>query len=88
MSFGVVQSAIVSIRSNLGLLSKRERLNKTLSGSGRNKYETKSPSASPYELKKLRNRILRENKAIRIKQLVFVITIVALLIFGFLYYFI
>ena len=85
MSFGVVQSAISSIKSNRNLLSKRGKLKNTLSSSESKKLEFKSANASPYELKKLGKKLQQEHKKIRIKQLVVLSLIMLVLISIFIY---
>lgn len=85
MSFGVVQSAITSIRNNLNQLSKRNGSN-TLSVSKKKKYETKAETLSSYELKKLKHRILQENRAIKRKQILFVAIILSVIIAVLLYF--
>lgn len=76
MSFGVVQSAIASIKSNRNLLSKRNKLKNTLTTKKEEKLEFKSPDATYYELELLRKKMQKENKRIRIEQIIVFIIIV------------
>ncbi|ULC60432.1 hypothetical protein MBM09_05450 [Flaviramulus sp. BrNp1-15] len=87
MSFGVVQSAISSIKYNKSLLSKRSKLKNTLSGKKSKKFEGKSSDATDYELKKLRDKLKQEHKQIRVKQFLAVTLVMLILLAVFIYYF-
>ncbi|MEC3907124.1 hypothetical protein VOI54_08835 [Tamlana sp. 2201CG12-4] len=87
MSFGVVQSAISTIRNNRNLLPKREKLKNKLSGKEGKPFEAKVADASPLELKRIRDKLQKEHREIRIKQLVFVAVIMLILISVFIYYY-
>ncbi|SFZ93714.1 hypothetical protein SAMN05428642_103291 [Flaviramulus basaltis] len=88
MSFGVVQSAISSIKSNRSLLSKRDRLKNTLSGSDKSKkLELKCNKFSHYELIKLRDKLQQEYKQIRIKQYIVLGILMLVLVSIFIYFF-
>lgn len=87
MSFGVVQSAISSIKYNKSLLSKKNKLKNTLSGRKSKKFESKSSDATDYELKKLRDKLKLEHKQIRVKQFLAVTLVMLILLAVFIYYF-
>ncbi|PWH81664.1 hypothetical protein DIS18_13360 [Algibacter marinivivus] len=87
MSFGVVQSAISSIKSNRNLLSKRSRLKNTLSAGKSKKIIFKKSYISDYELKKLSDKLKEEHRRILIKQVMVVSFIMLILLSIFLYYF-
>ena len=86
MSFGVVQSAIATIRSNKSLLSKRDRLKNTLSGFRKRKTEYNLPKATPKQLLAIRKRMQLEHKIRRVKQVV-LLSVFALTMIGVLIYF-
>ncbi|WP_298536068.1 hypothetical protein [uncultured Algibacter sp.] len=86
MSFGVVQSAIATIKNNRNLLSNRKRLKNTLSSEKHEKYETKASNYNTLSLKKLKNRLQNEHKQIRIKQLIIFGIMMLILISVFIYY--
>lgn len=85
MSFGVVQSAISSIRNNRNLLSKRDRFKNRLSGKGTAKPEFKAPKATSYQLRAIRDKLIFENRKIRRKQVVALIVFMMILILTFMY---
>ena len=88
MSFGIVQSAISSLKSNRNLLSKRDRLKNTLSVSNKSiKLILKSKEATSYELKKLQSKLREEHKQIRVKQVIALSIVMIILISIFIYYF-
>ncbi|UKM66267.1 hypothetical protein GSB9_02848 [Flavobacteriaceae bacterium GSB9] len=86
MSFGVVQSAISSIKNNRSLLSKKDKFKNMLSAKNANKLEFKTANASSYELKKLRDRLRKENRRIKLKRNIFVGSVMLVLIVLFLYF--
>ena len=86
MSFGIVQSAIATMKSNRSLLSKRERLQNTLSGSENEKPEYDLPKSTPETLKRIQEKIKRENK-LRLKKRLVIITVVMICLILFLLYF-
>lgn len=61
MSFGVVQSAMSSIKGNRNLLSKRIKLKNTLSWSDKRKLEFKTPNAKLNQLKRIREKLKQEH---------------------------
>ena len=85
MSFGVVQNAIATIKTNKALLSKRERLKHTLSGSGKDKTEYNLPETTLEDLLVIRKRMQLENKKRRVKQFVllavFGVVIISVLVY-------
>ncbi|MCF7560966.1 hypothetical protein L3X39_09995 [Sabulilitoribacter multivorans] len=88
MSFGVVQSAISSIKYNRSLMSKRGRLKKPLLASNKSKkLELKSNEATTFELKMLRDKLRQEHKQIRVKQFTALTIVMIILISVFVYYF-
>lgn len=62
MSFGVGQSAISSVKSNLSLRSKRSRLKNTLFVTKTKKLEFKGDDIISQKLLQLRRGLKRENK--------------------------
>lgn len=69
MSFGVVQSAISSIKNNRNLISKRKKLKDSLVGYyAKEKSKFNFPEATPQMIKELRMRLIKENKQRRLKQ--------------------
>jgi len=85
MSFGIVQSAIATMKNNRNLLSKRDRLNKTLSGSEIEKPEYNLPKSTPEALKRIQEKMKRENKKRNQKRLVLVGLFTIVLISTFVY---
>lgn len=85
MSFGVVQSAMTTIKNNRNLLSKRKRLKNTLAGKKSDKYEAKASNASIYQLKVLKKRLQKEHEQIRIKQFTAIIFLILILLSVFFY---
>lgn len=85
MSFGVVQNAIATIKANRVLLSKRNRLKNTLSGSGEHKTEYNLPKATVKQLLGIKKRIQLEHRKRRIKEItlliIFVIAVISLLLY-------
>lgn len=78
MSFGVIQSMIISIRNNKNLLNKRKRFQSGLGLNGNNskpKYTYKKPTAE--QIRNLKKRLQKENQR---KQLQTNITMLVLLI--------
>jgi hypothetical protein len=86
MSFGVVQSAITSIRNNRNLISKRDKFKNTLSVENEKKVEFKGRKATPSELKLLRRKLQQENRRIRTKQMLALVAVMIVLLSVFFYY--
>ena len=72
MSFGVVQSAIVSIKNNRKLLSKRNKIKNTLSSSVIEKTEYNLPKSTPETLNRIQEKIKHENKLRKQKRLLLI----------------
>jgi len=81
MSFGVVQSAIASMRYNRSLISKRTKFKITLVPKEREKIEFKTQNANYLELEILRRKMKKEHKRIKIEQ----ITVCSLVILYFMF---
>lgn len=78
---GSMMTANVSLRNNRNLVSKRKE-GSGLSGNYSNLEIAEFPVATPEQLKEIRERILKENKILRIKQFVIAgILIAAFLLF-------
>ncbi len=86
MSFGVVQNAIVSIKSNRNLLSKRDRLKNTLSGSRLDRVDYNLPKATPSMLLKIKTRLQEENKQLKTIRFVVLTIIMFVIVFTILYF--
>lgn len=84
---GSMAAANTTLKNNRNLLSKRKRLKNRLIGKEQDKYETKALSSSSYDLKRLKNRLKREHKEIRAKQLLIVGVVMLIIISVFIYYF-
>jgi hypothetical protein len=77
MSFGAIQHMVTSVKNNSNLLNKRKRFEKGMGlSSSKAKKETSFPSATPHQIRKLREQLQAENKR---KQLQ---TNVATVVFG------
>ena len=77
MSFGAIQHMVTSVKNNSNLLNKRKRFEKGMGlSSSKVKKETSFPSATPDQIRKLREQLQAENKR---KQLQ---TNVATVVFG------
>lgn len=80
---GSMAAANASLKNNRNLLSKRKE-NKAFSGSYANLEIKKFPKATPQKLNEIREKLIRENKEIRIKQLIwFVCALLGLAVFIF-----
>lgn len=63
MSFGAIQHMVTSVKNNSNLLNKRKRFKKgTDLSSSKFKKETNFPSATPYQIQKLREQLQTEKK--------------------------
>lgn len=80
MSFGAVQSAITSMKNNRNLLSKRDRLKNTLSGSEIEKPEYNLPKSTPITLKKIEEKMTGENKLRNQKLILFMSFLVIIMV--------
>lgn len=84
MSFGVVQSAIASIKYNRSLLSKRSKLKNGLSASkDSGKLVLKISEVNPRQLKLVREKIIKENKRIQRKRTIAMAIIIIILVTSF-----
>lgn len=87
MSFGVVQSAVSSVKYCRSLLSKRDKLKNTLHVNKKEaKFELKNPQLSQHQLKRLKEKLQREHKNIRTKQYIVLVLIMFVLVSIFIYY--
>ena len=86
MSFGVVQNAITTIKTNRGLLSKRDRLKHILSGSRDIKTDYNLPKVTAKELLAIRKRMQLEHRRRRVKQIVLLSVIMLTIICVLLYF--
>ena len=85
MSFGVVQTMITSLKNNRNQLSKHDRFKNAKGHYRNNKTEFNFPEATPEELERIKEKIRRENKQLRRKQLI-VLGIVLVILISFLFY--
>ncbi|WP_055446789.1 hypothetical protein [Lacinutrix mariniflava] len=85
MSFGAVQSAITSMKNNRNLLSKRDRLKKTLSGSEIKKPEYNLPKSTPETIKRIKEKIIREDKLRKQKRILLIVIFSIILVSTFVY---
>lgn len=84
MSFGAVQSMISSLKNNEKMRSKRTKFKKTLGGNNSiEKTEYNFPEATPEMLKKLRERLQKEQRHQSIKQFIILVISIAITIFIF-----
>lgn len=87
MSFGVVQNAIATIKSDkVLLLSKRNRLKNTLSFGTKNRTEYNLPKATREDLLGIRRHMTKEHIKRRLKQFI-LLGVLALIIISVLLYF-
>ncbi len=76
---GSMMNANVSLKNNRNLLSKKIG-NGGLSGNYSNVELAEFPKATPHELKRLREKLQKENKQIRIKQYIILAVVMFVLI--------
>ena len=83
MSFGAVQSMISSLKNNEKMRSKRTKFKNTLGGNNsESKTEYNFPEATPEMLKKLRERLQKEQRQQTLKQVILMgISLIIIVVF-------
>ncbi len=76
---GSMMAANNSLKNNRNLVAKRKE-KKALSGSYANLKLAEFPKATPEELKRIKEKIQRENKLLRIKQIIIVSILLCIIV--------